>query len=116
MRLSFLPYSHTAIVTWHKQHIAVFADLALMLCWQAYFCGHSYFSGSCYVAARQLRITFVDAFSLLEENLYSLFSYLLCSRFHFYAPVASCTIRVATNLELGFSVHNAFVCECNFLM
>jgi hypothetical protein len=44
--LSFLLYSHAAIVTRHKQHVAVFADLTFIIYWQAYFRSHSYFSGS----------------------------------------------------------------------
>jgi len=83
VRLSSLLYSHAAIVTWHKQHIAVFADLALKLCWQGYSRGHSNFSGSCNVAAGELRIITIDGFSLLEKNLYSLSSYLLRGGFHF---------------------------------
>jgi hypothetical protein len=66
MGLSFLPYSHTAIVTWHKQRVAVFADLALINCWKAHFYSHSYFSGSLYVAASELRIVAVDVSSMLE--------------------------------------------------
>jgi len=83
VRLSFLFYSHATIVAGHKQYVAVFADSTFILSWQAYFCGHSYFSGSLYVAASESRIFFTRFFSLLKENFYTIFGYLLCGGVHF---------------------------------
>jgi hypothetical protein len=79
VRLPFLFYPNTAIGALHKQHIAVLAYLAPVGCWQAYFCGHSYFSCSFNVAAGKLRIILVNFFSLLKENLNSLSGNLLCN-------------------------------------
>ena len=109
MRLPFLLYPHPAIVTLHKQHVTVLADLTPLQCGQAYFRGHSYFTRSLHVAARQLRILTVDFFSLLEKNLYSLSSYLLRVEPHFNISLRTVHIRNAINLKLGLSVHNAFV-------
>lgn len=83
VQLSFLFYSHAAIIAGHKQCVTVFADSAFILGWQAYFCSHSYFSGSLYVAASESRIFFTCFFSLLEENSNTIFSYLLCGGVHF---------------------------------
>jgi hypothetical protein len=83
MRFSSLFYAHAAILAWHKQRVTVLADTTLILHGQTYSCSHSYFSRGFYVTAGQLRICFVHAFGLLEENPYALFSYLLCSGVHF---------------------------------
>jgi hypothetical protein len=91
MRLPFLPYPHPTVVAMHKQHMAVFADLTLVHRWERDFRCHSYFSGSCNVTAGKLRIVTVDAFSFLEENLYSLSGYLLCSGPHVH--VAFCSLQ-----------------------
>ena len=100
MRLPFLPYAHAAIVTLHKQQIAALAYLTLIRCWEGYFCGHSYFSGSYNIAARELRIITVDAFSFLEQNLDSLSGNLLCGRFHVYVSLCSILYYFETDLEL----------------
>jgi hypothetical protein len=116
VRFPFLPYPHPTVVALNKQHVAVLAYLAPVHHGQAYFRGHSYFTCSFYVAARQLRIIAVDFFSLLEENLDSLSGYLLPVGFHLDISLFAVRIRAAINLELGASVHNAFVYPHSFLM
>jgi hypothetical protein len=109
MRLPFLLYPHAAVVTLHKQHVAVLADLTPLQRGQAYFRSHSYFTRSLHVAARQLRILTVDFLSLLEKNLDSLPSYLLRVGPHFNTSLRAMHIRNTINLKIGLSVHNAFV-------
>jgi hypothetical protein len=87
MRLSSLPYPHPAIIPLHEQHMAVFADLALVHCWEGYSRSHSYFSGNCDVASGKLRIIAVDAFSLLKENLDAVSGYLFYSRPHVHVTL-----------------------------
>jgi hypothetical protein len=80
--LSFLLYAYAAVVALHEQRVAVLADLPFKRYWQAYSRGHRYLSGGLYVASGQLRIGIVCVLGLLEEDLYALFSYLLCGRVH----------------------------------
>jgi hypothetical protein len=87
MRLPSVPYPHPAIIPLHKQHMATFADLALVHFWEGYSCGHSYFSGSYDVASGKLRMIAVDAFSFLKENLDAVSSYLFCSRPHVHVTL-----------------------------
>ena len=82
MWLSTLFYSYTAVLSRHKQGIAVSADSSLVVCWQAYFCCHGDFSGNFYVAAGELRVFSACLFSLFEEDLYAVFSYLFCGGVH----------------------------------
>jgi hypothetical protein len=82
VRLSFLLYAHAAIIAWHEQRVAVFADVAFKRDWQAYSCGHGYFSSGLYVAARQLRVSAVSFLGLLKEHLNTLFGYLFCGGVH----------------------------------
>jgi hypothetical protein len=109
VRLPFLLYPHSTIVTLHKERVAVLADLTPLQSGQAYFRSHSYFTRSLHVAARQLRILTVNFLSLLEKNLDSLSSYLLRVGPHFNISLRTVHIRNAINLKLGLSVHNAFV-------
>ena len=83
MSLSFLFYSHAAVVAGHKQGVTVFADSAPVFSRQAYSRGHGYFSGGLYVAAGELRVFSAGFFGLLEENLYATFGYSLCGGVHF---------------------------------
>jgi hypothetical protein len=108
VRLPFLLYPHSAVVTLQKQRVAVLADLAPLQCGQAYFRSHRYLTRSLHVAARQLRILTVDFPSLLEKNLDSLSSYLFRVGPHLTSHFAV-RIRNAINLKIGLSVHNAFV-------
>jgi len=87
MRLSSLPYPHPTIIPLYKQHMAVFADLALVHRWEGYSRSHSYFSGSCDVASGKLRIIAVDTFSFLKENLNTVSGYLFCSRPHVHVTL-----------------------------
>jgi hypothetical protein len=83
VRLSFLFYSHAAVVAGYEQRVAVFADSAFVFSWQAYSCGHGYFSGGLHVAAGELRVFSAGFFGLLEENFYAPFGYSLCGGVHF---------------------------------
>lgn len=81
--LSSLLYPHAAIVAGYMQCIAVSADSTLILSWQTYLCRHRNFPQDFNVAAGQLRIGSTNFFSLLEQNLHALLSYLLCVGPHF---------------------------------
>jgi hypothetical protein len=82
VRLSPLLYPHATIPYRHEQRIAVSADSALIVRWQTYFCSHGDFPSNLYVAAGELRIFSACLFSLLEQDLYAMFSYLLCGGIH----------------------------------
>jgi hypothetical protein len=72
MWFSQLLYSHATVDTRQDEPLAVPADLASVLSWQADFCCHSYSSGSVHVLLRQHWVFFQTFLCQTEERLNAL--------------------------------------------